>query len=206
MIIVDDREPEDIQSIGDLIKRLEYGDIVIESSDKKLVIERKTPTDLTQSLFNGRLNDQLAGCDALLVDMRKHGFNMAEYFRGMNNGPIPFINLLNGIATHTMIFYCLTLDQLKSMLNRFEDKINKGEFGKLRSIAPKSKLPVQVRILSQYPGVGIERAKILLKTYKSISAVEEAASITETIPGIGLKTVESINNTRFKKVSEDDLC
>jgi len=208
MIIVDDREPEEIQLIADEIKRLEYGDIVIDTDSRKLILERKTIPDLFQSLFTGRLNDQLIGCDGLLLDLRKHGFEISKYFQYSKSGynPIVFINLLNGISTHHRIFYFISIEQLKSMLIRFEDKISRDEFGQIREVMPKSRLPVQVRILSQYPGVGIEKAKLLLTHYGSIEAVEEAASIIDVIPGVGVKTLESINEARCKVVNKEHLC
>jgi ERCC4-type nuclease len=202
VIIIDSREPDDIQKIADKIKILQYGDICVTCNNQDLVLERKTPQDLVQSLFKGRLNYQLLGSNSLLIDIRRHGFNFDKYFSYSDNYDNErFVNILNGISTHHNIYYFLSIPQLENFLKRIENKMELNEFGKVQQIVVKEELPVQVRILSQYPGIGVKRAKLLLRRYKSISGVEDAAAFMETCDGIGPDTLSKIDETRRHNVN-----
>jgi hypothetical protein len=142
-IIIDSREPEDIQILADIISKLDYGDIKIISGDNIIYLERKTPTDFMSSLISGRLNDELMNCNYLLIDLRKYRFDLERYFAFSPNKEevvISFINALNTVSTHHPALFALNNEQLKNLLRRFEKKLSDGSLGLFKPFIVKDKL------------------------------------------------------------------
>ena len=197
-IIIDSREPFDIQAIGDVVERLTFGDLVIDAGGKRLVVERKTPSGFWTDLKSGRLNDQLAGCDALVIyapfGTMPYNRNDTEY--NIQSG---YITALNGVAKHHIVWHIFSYDHYNSSMHRYEKQMEAGEFNDMRLVANKAQLPTPVRILAQFPGVGVDKATYLLKNYENLEGVFGAAYERMYIENIGEKTLENIENKLKEK-------
>jgi ERCC4-type nuclease len=200
MIIIDSREPFDIQAIGDKVELLEYGDIKIIAHDKQIIIERKTPSDFWNSLKSGRLNEQLAGCDALVI----YGpYGLLPFFQtdkddGLS-GTYRYVDALNGVSNHHIVWHASNIQHLKKMILRYEEQLYDNTFGKMRLFAKKSQLPVPVDILARFPGIGVEKATQLLEAYEDLEGVFGAAYDRLTIENIGEKSLGKIESALKEK-------
>jgi ERCC4-type nuclease len=197
MITTDSREPLQIQGLFDKVERLEYGDFRIETSDTSFLIERKKIGDLWNSLKSGRLNEQLSGCDALLIH-----HDEIEYLRDYNIEQIRLLDVINGITKHHMVWHVIGTKHLCDTLRRYERQMIEGTFGEFRKVVVKEDLPVAVRILAQFEGIGVERSKSLLRIYKSLNRVFRAADEQDTISGIGPGLMSKISERLAK---EEDI-
>lgn len=108
IILADSRDPKEIsQGIKALgvqvqVKALSFGDYSWHKSSGEIRgIERKTLSDLISSLFNKRLESQLAGCietyDQVTVLLEGP---LAETFLGRQITPVHFANLMSSIGEH----------------------------------------------------------------------------------------------------------
>jgi ERCC4-type nuclease len=190
-IIVEAREPLQYLSIGDKVESFQYGDYIIEAGGKRIIIERKTLNSYWTDLKTGRLHDQLIGCDALVI--QTDGFFV-------NNDNL--IDSINGISRHHIVWFVHDKEHLEKTLRRYEMQLENGTFGAYRQFVHKEDLPVALRILSQFDGVGLDRATSLLKTFKNLSEIFEMCTFkiedTEGLPeGVGPKTMENIQNNLY---------
>jgi ERCC4-type nuclease len=179
-IICEGREPLEIQGLFDRVESFKFGDFIIEAGDKKLIIERKKIGDLWNSLKSGRLNEQLSGCDALLIH-----HDEKEYYWQHNIEQINLWNTINGISRHHIVWHVIGLKHLEDTLRRYERQMYECKFDEFRKIHVKRDIPVSVRILADFENIGEERARMLLRHYKSLNKVFQAADELEAIPGIG---------------------
>jgi ERCC4-type nuclease len=179
-ITTDRREPLDYQGLFDCVTEFEFGDFIIEAGGQKLIIERKKLGGLWKDLQSGRLNEQLSGCDALLIE-----HDQKDYFYHDNVDQIRMWDTLNGLNKHHMVFHVIGIAHLEKTLRRYERQMAEGKFGEFRKTHVKRDIPESVRILSDFTGIGEERARMLLKHYKTLNKVFQAADELEAIPGIG---------------------
>lgn len=186
MITVDSREPLVLQSIGDEVKLLPYGDFIIEINSKRLVIERKTVPDFWASLKKGRLNEQLDHSDALLIH---HTIGEFTYLN-----PVLFYDCLNGVCNrhNIKIWHAYDADHINKILRRYESQLANDTFGVYEPVIPKLPLPTSIRILAAFDNIGIEKAKILFEQHGSVQGVLDAAYEQERTHGIGEKTLKGI--------------
>jgi hypothetical protein len=149
MIVVDSREPSEFRIVGDIVRKLEFGDYDIMTRDylhnlseidmnkgyHHYVLERKTPTDFWQSLKNGRLNKELSGSQAMILDCHEHGTDLSKYFDQKYVSKDFSIDrvwdCINGVATHHTVYITTDILMLGNMLRRFEEKKVKGIFGRM---------------------------------------------------------------------------
>jgi hypothetical protein len=188
MIIVDGQEPLDLQGLFDEVQHLEYGDYVIVHENTRFVIERKTIPDYWNSLKSGRLNEQLTGCDALLVH---HTMSDNEYW---NIDVQRLYDTINGVSKHHIVWHVFSLNHLEKSLRRYEEQIINGTFGEFRRVHVKRDLPTIVRILADFDGIGEEKARMLLREHGTLENIFEAAYGQHFTKGIGEKTLLNISN------------
>jgi ERCC4-type nuclease len=199
MIVIDSREPVDVLAWGDKIELMQYGDIVLRQGNVDYKIERKTPEGYVGDLKSGRLDQQLAGCQALLIDLRRTRFDFDYRYTGHLD---EWFDKLNGTASHHTVYFTFSDKQAVDMFRRYDEKLRLGKLGTLKvPVVKRAGLNPSVRILSNFEGIGVDKATILLKVYKSLDGVFNAASNGETLPGIGQGTNDKICN-RLKEIVE----
>lgn len=203
-IVVDTREPFEIQALGDKIEKLEFGDFHLVANNEVISIERKTPQGYITDLHSGRLNQQLVGCRYILMDIRAHGLDFMKYFdyEGSKMNLEQFLNSINGTSLHHSILYGLSLPHMSKMLRRYEEKLAKGELGQLQVAPIKNDMHRSLDILSRFEGVGVERAKLLLKRFGNLDAVFVACATYQTIPDVGPVTMSKVSERLFENYVE----
>ncbi len=196
-IIIDTREKQSLIAANLLQKNanikfelLEIGDYLINN----IIIERKTLSDLLQSMINKRLFNQLQEIKKyphyiLLVEGNKE----TEIPENMKN---PFKGLLLSIITQDKIPIIFTKNQEETadylilLAKKFEKQIQ--EAGIRQS---KSQKPLQEQkqfILEGFPGIGPKLAKQLIKDYSSLNKIF-ALSIEE------LRLIKGFDDNKIKK-------
>lgn len=200
-IIIDRREPFEFQRIGDEVKQLEYGDAIIHTDSKDIIVERKTPTGFWTDLKSGRLNDQLTGCDVLAIF---GPYGILPYSR--EDSPDEdysttkrYVDAINGISNHHIVWHVNNIIHYENTLRRYEAQLIDGKFGNLRLFNKKPKLQTPIRILSEFNGIAIEKAKLLLQSYGTLEGVFGAAYERMKIENIGEKTLENIERDLKEK-------
>jgi hypothetical protein len=164
MIIVDSREPTIFLGIGDVIEKLEYGDFILADGEKKIILERKTISSFYTDLHSNRLNDQLTGCDGLIIH---HNDSDSDYTDNVED----YFDKINGISTHHMVFHVANIKHLDRTLRRYEQYLIDGTFGQFRQYAKKAQLPTTIRILAQFEHIGVDRAWLLWKHFGTIENI-----------------------------------
>jgi DNA excision repair protein ERCC-4 len=198
LLIADDRET--VSGIPDLlakmpevnlgIERLVAGDYRVEEA---VLIERKTASDFAQSLITGRLFEQAARMGrsmlrpAYILEGKSADWSALGVRREALQGAlitltlvfdIPVLRAVDAAETARLIFYA------------------GQQLARLRSAKVKRKRSRQLRLLQTLPGVGSERAKLLLEHFGSIrSCFEAGADELQKIEGIGPKTAQAIWDT-----------
>jgi DNA excision repair protein ERCC-4 len=206
LLIADDRET--VSGIPDLlakmpevnlgIERLVAGDYRVEEA---VLIERKTASDFAQSLITGRLFEQAARMGrsmlrpAYILEGKSADWSALGVRREALQGAlitltlvfdIPVLRAVDAAETARLIFYA------GQQLARLRDPNHAPN----RSAKVKRKRSRQLRLLQTLPGVGSERAKLLLEHFGSIrSCFEAGADELQKIEGIGPKTAQAIWDT-----------
>jgi ERCC4-type nuclease len=176
--------------------QLEAGDYLI---DDRLLFERKTLLDFTESVKDGRLFRQalalvnLEGSirGALILEgtaadlarsgMRREALQGALITVSLFFG-LPVLRAADGAETARLMVYAA----------RQAREIASGALPR-RGRRPKGKRKTQLAILQSLPGVGPERAERLLQTFGSVEAVFAADQQSlERIPGLGARTAKAI--------------
>lgn len=175
------------------IKELKAGDYQIRS---RLVIERKTATDLIQSMITNRLFEQcrrLRGVDNpcfLLVEGN-------PYSVGRDMHP----KAIRGALISITVFWCIPvlfsdgpgdtvriLRMITEQYDRNTTYLNQRSFMKKRNLENR-----QIHLLQGLPGIGAKRAKKLLQQFGTARSVLNAEKEQLTgVKGIGEKTAEKI--------------
>jgi ERCC4-type nuclease len=194
MLVVDNREPIELQSIADKIDHMQYGDIKIITLDKTFTIERKTISDFVASVHSGRLNEQLVGCDALLIH---HKYGEFKYISEKR-----FYDMLNGVNKHHIVFHAYNMEHIIELIRRYEKQIEENKFGLFRKVVVKEELTTPVRVLGQFPGIGQDKARMLLKQHKNLNNVFNAAYNMHFTDGIGEITLNKIIDTLEEEYNE----
>ncbi|MEI6421130.1 MAG: ERCC4 domain-containing protein [Lentisphaerota bacterium] len=203
-IIADDREQrsgviESLRSLIDVdldIKRLSVGDYLV---DKRFIFERKTLSDFSLSIVQGRLFNQAQNlakydCHPIMI-LEGTSKNIAEYgvSREAVQGAIITISIIFGIPILRARDSCETA-KLMVMTAKQADRTVSGGVQR-QGYRPKGKKARQLYILQGLPGIGRKRAELLIEKFGTVEAVVNAES-EELIGvyGMGEKTVENIKN------------
>jgi DNA excision repair protein ERCC-4 len=205
-LIADDREA--ISGIPDLlarmpevelrIGRLVVGDYRVEES---VLIERKTTSDFAQSLVTGRLFEQAARMEKLdlrpayILEGKSADWTALGVRREALQGAlitlmvifdIPVLRAMDAAETAHLILYA------GQQLARLRDPHHAPS----RQAKAKRKRTRQLRLLQTLPGIGSERARLLLGHFGSIRACFEAQmDELQKIDGIGPRTARAILDT-----------
>jgi len=198
VVLVDSREPEWVyemfHSMGYRVEReyLDIGDIVIGD----LCIERKTPTDLVNSVTSGRLWEQM--------------YSLTQYDRRLlliHDPFLPFISsrgkrvFYDAVATvitsyRTPVFRVEDRRELMVFLDSLVKKLNK----KRESLKPvlhrkKKEMTVQEireEILTCLPTVGRKRARLILSQIDFPTLISSPRERIQELKGVGEKLAEVI--------------
>lgn len=183
-----------MKNVSVVVKRLSVGDYVV---DNQLVFERKTLKDFAKSIVDGRLFRQairLANSkykSALILEGTGKELTETRVSREAMQGALITISLILGIpvlrskdpfeSAHLIIY---ASRQIKSTA--------KGVFQR-RGYRPKGKRKHQLFILQGLPGIGSERATMLLDAFGSVEAVVKATSEElQSVEGIGESIAERV--------------
>jgi ERCC4-type nuclease len=201
-VVVDDRELS--SGVVDLLRqrdevsiraeRLPTGDYRI---DELLLIERKTLVDLVASIKDGRLFTQacrLADSElwtALILEGTGRDLADSGMRREAIQGALITLTLYLGIPLLRSRDPQETA-QIMLFAARQGRALASGALQR-RGRRPRGKYRTQTRVLQGLPGVGPERAKLLLERFGSVEAVMTAGrDDPESVRGIGKGTAEAI--------------
>jgi ERCC4-type nuclease len=204
-VVVDDREvssgiiPE-FQMLGGVVisvRRLRVGDYIV---DGKLLVERKTLTDFTASIIDGRLFRQASRLTStpLARAIVLEGVSTDLFQDQMRREAI------QGAIISLTLNFCIPL--LRSRDPKESAHLMISAAKQLRRVPspvlprsgkrPKGKYKLQLHILQGLPGVGPERARRLLDTFGSIENVITAqAEQLARVSGIGTRTASRIRQS-----------
>jgi ERCC4-type nuclease len=196
MITIDSREPEQFQDKGDKVAMLEFGDAIIEVTPKKgtklkktLVVERKTPSDLMSSVQSARLNNQLAGCDMLIIQDPNEDIFLPRgvWDRLYNEDALRII--VNGIQRHTPVQYCTDIDDYFNTLRIIEKMLKYNEYGVLtpRRTLDKHLSDARIGPIAQIPGIGHELAARIIAKWPTVMEAMINVTYWDQIEGISKK-------------------
>ena len=177
---------------------LPHGDYQI---NQQWLVERKTLTDLAQSIIDGRLFRQLGSIQktglrpVLLLEGSSAQLKRSKMSRESIQGALITISLFMGIpilrslnpGETASILMTIARQQIRFSDSGIHSPLN---FGHKR---PKGKYQAQLQLLQTLPGIGTEKAKALLKKFGTIEniIVSSAEQLTE-VEGIGQATAEKI--------------
>ena len=208
IITIDQREPEELKDyfkknyLNSTLCNLQLGDIMIESNDLKLIIERKTITDLASSIRDGRLREQKI---RLIKNYnRKNIIYIIEGNITKNNNSIHF-NKINKYTVYSSIINMLVRDNINIFMSSdiqntiefIEMLIKKMKKGTLKIIKynkgdneqqeKQEELYDQTRIKNISRSIHIDKSKNITPhiIYKSQLCC---------IPGISITTADAIIN------------
>ncbi|MEO8402375.1 MAG: ERCC4 domain-containing protein [Gammaproteobacteria bacterium] len=201
-VIIDDREigspvVASLQSYPELrvvIKRLQLGDYQFAS---KIIFERKTLADFAKSIIDGRLFSQMCRLlksplrGVLVLEGTTKDFSNIGIQRESIQGALVMVNVTLGIPILRSKDPSESAQLMLYTINQASAVTNSAISRHVRR--PKGKLKTQLHILQGLPGIGPERAKLLLKKFVSIEAVITASlADLQLIDGIGKKTAARI--------------
>lgn len=203
-VVVDDREqPSGViehlmshETIRVTIRRLKLGDYLI---DNRVLIERKTVSDLSISIIDGRLFRQACFLaestyrPLLLIEGHVTGEEVSGVSREAIQGAIITLAIFLNIP-------CLRSLDVKESANliyyagaQMQRNISRGVYR--HGYRPKRRRNKQLFILQGLPGIGPARAERLLETFGSIENVFHAdVEALSHIAGIGCKTAKAIRD------------
>ena len=190
-VIIDSREPEEYRKLGDETATLNV-DAVICGEHKQFVIERKTPSDLFRSLYDGRLIEQLIE----LAESREQGFTPLLVVQGSiwkygRQKGFSFREIMAVQLTPAMfgvpIVQVFGFEGYKELIEVLKEKAGKPAQPRL-PLPKKKELSIEeerVLMLCGIKGIGSERAKQILERFKTIRGVVENAVRLNEVLGDG---------------------
>ena len=185
-LLIDNREKKILPLFNEIEHEtcnLDLGDfqIIDDSNNKLLIIERKTQSDLISSIKDGRHREQklrLLNCDALNVCYLIEGNNEIKYFK-TNDKSSEIGSILNTMF-RDKLFVIRTLDMqetvsyIKTLVKKFKNndfKFENKEYSSVIKLRKKDNLTTQncfIAQLSQIPGVSNNIAKCICNKYPSM--------------------------------------
>ena len=203
-IVVDDRERpsgviEELEKANDVVLKIEQLSVGDYCVDGAVLIERKTATDFAQSLIDGRLFGQAGRMvssplrPAYIIEGTSSEWAGLGVSRKALQGALVTLMLIFDVPvfrssdpaeTARLIVYT------GSQLVRLRDP----GYAPYRQAKAKRKKTRQLRILQSLPGVGADRAKKLLESFRTVRACFTASpkELSE-VEGIGSKTAAAID-------------
>lgn len=163
-----------------MVTALEYGDAMVSTNNDDLIlIERKAPNDLLGSIKDNRLFSQVAGMrqqtpwvyvvitgvltttvsGKVVADERVSGWNWDAV-----QGALLTVQDLGG-----RIVFCQSDKDYECTVVRLSNRERKQEYIIEPTTAPRVMSPGEI-ILTALPGIGLERAQILLREFDNRTA------------------------------------
>jgi ERCC4-type nuclease len=201
-VVMDDREMRSgimdvfrgVEGVSIRVQRLALGDYVVDS---RLLVERKTLHDLTVSIKDGRLFRQALQ----LAEAPLQSLIILEGTVGSLKGRGMSRESLQGALITLTVFFGIPLLRSRDPEETVRLMIYAARQGRVyateglprKGKRPRGKLRTQLHILQGLPGVGPERARLLLEAFGSVEAVLTASEeALRSVDGIGTTTVERI--------------
>ncbi len=203
-IVVDHREKasgvhEHLSALPNVtieFRELDFGDYWVND---QLIVERKTMRDFAESIIDGRLFTQawqLTQRVEHVVFLLEGGISQWEGLkmrRECLQGAIITLTLLYGFP----LLRSLHAEESARLMVYAAQQLQHCARGTAHQPGrkPKRKRTRQLRILQALPGIGPERAELLLDKFLSVEKVMTAAQLDlEAIAGIGPKTAAGIRS------------
>ena len=187
IILVDRREPHGILKLFDKdhITTLEFGDFKIVGEEKNLLVERKTISDMWNSLKSGRLNMQLTMVDILIIEY-VYIPKRIDWER--------IYDVMSGLSMHHPVVWTRHHLHTYNALKRIERKLNDGTLGTLRVpvVQTSPGLDDRIAILAMFPNVGAQRAEAILSHYGNLNEALNNIGKWTDVDGVGPKTVRRV--------------
>lgn len=175
MLIVDSREPDFVKKLFPLavIQKLETGDFRYNSPEGRIVlIERKTPDDLTASLIDGRFHRQLL---SMLEEVGEKG-RAAVLIDGTPSDPRYFhmvsAALLSAQDCGVSVFQ--RLGKLEDFVLFVIRKLVESDSKPVEARRKVSMEKSQISLLRTVPGIGLQTAQRLLSEHGSLKLALES--------------------------------
>lgn len=183
MIIVDVHEPEKVKALADEVRELPI-DVIIEGSERKYAVERKTILDFWNSVKDGRLWKQMK----YLEDMRNEGYvsflviigSWSKVFKfAKTMTPIKMIGMQVALSS-----FGVSVVQLPNhewfliFLNYLKNKSGqKRSYSRVNIPKPITRTlwEEQVDVLRAIDGIGEKTAEKLLQKFGSVKSVVNAS-------------------------------
>jgi DNA excision repair protein ERCC-4 len=204
-VLIDDREPlaveKELLSKNNLLlrrKRLDLGDYIF---DNDLIVERKTILDFCTSIKDGRLFKQISRLanskipGILILEGRQKDFKKTDFSLSAIQGIMISISLgfkipilrSKGIEETVLIML-----QGYKQLTKESIEVKRVYSPKLRYRKRKDQLLIyKVHVLEGFPGIGSERASLLLEKFQTLDRVFQSPKEEFLeLKGIGIKTWE----------------
>jgi len=201
--LIDSREPQWVQRLtfgGALttVTALEHGDLLATTDDGTLIaVERKTAGDLLGSLGDGRLWPQLAGmrqqtpwCYLVvcgLLSPAADGFTTTE--RGVTKWPWPSVQgaLIQAQELGVVVVLAADDQDYEATVLRLSSRSHDATV-MIKPVKEPSILSEAERILTAFPGIGLERVGAILDyTARPCWALAWLTHLdsTDKVPGVG---------------------
>lgn len=200
-VIIDDREPSKIinyferQGVTVVKKRLWYGDIVHDG--KKLFFERKTYADLINSVYSGRLNNQLIK----LCREKENAFLMISgnqkdlYFKKINWTAKQNTGLMASLTTRYPNLKVVMVPNDKQLVDCIIKIISKWNDDKKLTVKKKQFIGKEQSIHNQMlcciPTINLKTADMLLQSGVTISLHYDEKELLK-VKGVGNKTINQL--------------
>ncbi|MCH7398266.1 helix-hairpin-helix domain-containing protein [Belliella sp. DSM 107340] len=206
-IVIDDREPDAMleyllfyKNIIVRKERLLVGDYLLDS---ELIVERKTPSDFSASIKDGRFfkqvgklaNSKVPAC--LILEGRKREYKNLGFSKNAVQSILMSVSLIfkipiiraktrkETVSVMLQSFKQLTKDKLADykLYPRLKPKFQKSD----------KFLKQKIHILEGFPGIGADRAEYLLNHFGSLQHIFNASeSDLLSVIGIGKSTVQKM--------------
>jgi ERCC4-type nuclease len=203
--LIDDREPiyveKELLSKGNLLvrrKRLDLGDYIF---DNDLIVERKTILDFCTSIKDGRLFKQMSKLanskipGILILEGKHKDFKNTDFSLTAIQGVMISIGLVFKIP----ILRSKGVEETVSIMLQGYKQLTKESVEFRRVYSPKLKykrrkdqlLIYKVHVLEGFPGIGSERANLLLEKFQTLDRIFQSPKEEFLeLKGIGIKTWE----------------
>lgn len=203
-VVVDDRELQagvleclrSIEGVTIVVRRLPLGDYLV---DNRLLFERKTLSDLTVSIVDGRLFNQawrLASCEYRPVYILE-GSTSDLVATGMRREALQGAIITLTVLLNIPLLRSWNQEETARLIQYASEQVHRTVKGGVQRCGyrPKGKRKRQLYILQGLPGIGPERAERLLDTFGSVEAVFGVnADGLCRVEGVGMKIAEKIRN------------
>jgi ERCC4-type nuclease len=183
-VIIDSREPNHIQALKfggtpKITMQLETGDLWVATDDgEMLIIERKTPSDLLGSIKDGRLFQQVAAmrekskwCYLMITGALAHTLD-GHVITDNRTTQWRWDDLQGALLTCQELGVSLVVCQSDQHYEEAVLRLARRDRKAVKAIEPRVEphvLTEQEKVLISLPGIGVERAGLLLGEHGSVA-------------------------------------